>query len=317
MTADNPVPNSAKRQRQVAWQKRMSIEKEIQRDAGRILGGRSALKRFLGTQPVLEFGLRAIGLRARGYRNAQDIQKTELELQFDHLPAAFDSLRILHLTDFHFHGQPEFVEVVCNRVKRMPADLCILTGDYNFNKWETSETREGIEAVLRTVKAPLGVFAILGNNDYSRDVKMLREAGAHVLINDAYTIQREGSAVCIAGIDDPNTYACDSISAALSNRPDGAFTVLLAHSPERIDEALKHGVDLYLCGHTHGGQIRLPGLPPIVKNCKCPPDTFSGRWQRNSLLGFTSRGLGATAVHARFNCSPEAVRITLKRGATP
>ena len=114
-------------------------------------------------------------------------------------------------------------------------------------------------------------------------------------------------------MDDPHFYGTHSLSRAVGEGGRDTFTMLLAHSPEIIAEAEQAGVDLYLCGHTHGGQICLPGSLPVIANASCGFRYLSGAWQHRGMHGYTSRGTGFSTLAARFFCPPEITCITLKK----
>ena len=124
----------------------------------------------------------------------------------------------------------------------------------------------------------------------------------------------------IAGVDDPHYYGCDDLPGALSDVPKDAFKVLLAHSPEMYREADAAGIHLYLCGHTHAGQIRLPkpfrdAWAAPFQNADCPREYTHGAWSHGALQGYTSAGVGTSLLPVRYNCPPEIIVIELRRSA--
>ena len=146
----------------------------------------------------------------------------------------------------------------------------------------------------------------------------LARMGVNMLINDATELRSGGSGLWIAGVDDPHYYGCDDIGAALSGVPKDSFKVLLAHTPEMYEEADAAGIQLYLCGHTHGGQIRLPkpfrgSWAAPFRNAACPPEYAYGRWDHGATQGYTTAGVGASLLPVRYNCPPEIVVIELRR----
>jgi predicted MPP superfamily phosphohydrolase len=143
------------------------------------------------------------------------------------------------------------------------------------------------------------------------------ESGLVMLINDSWQISRDGDHIWIAGVDDPHYYKVDDVRQALADVPPEDFKILLAHSPEAYALAAKYHTDLYLCGHTHGGQICLPGGSPIFTNSRAPRFTAAGAWSFRRMTGYTSRGAGASGVPLRFNCPGEITLITLCRGSSP
>ena len=157
-------------------------------------------------------------------------------------------------------------------------------------------------------------FAILGNHDFLEMVPGLEEIGLVVLLNESTWIERGGQRLWIAGIDDPHFYKTHDIERAGSEIPSGACAVLLSHSPETHAQAAEAGFQLQLSGHTHGGQICLPGGRALVVPCNVPKKFHAGRWTHGRLQGYTSRGTGACGVAARWNCPPEITLHTLRAG---
>ena len=144
------------------------------------------------------------------------------------------------------------------------------------------------------------------------------ESGMIMLINDSWKINENSESIWIVGVDDPHYYKVDDAQQAFRNIPENDFKIFLAHSPEAYKSAADFNPQLYLCGHTHGGQIRLPGRGPIFTNSRAPRFTASGNWQYQEMLGYTSRGVGASGVPLRFNCPGEINLITLRKDtATP
>jgi predicted MPP superfamily phosphohydrolase len=126
-----------------------------------------------------------------------------------------------------------------------------------------------------------------------------------VLLNENTSVMRGTDKLWFAGLDDPHFYRTHDFEAARCGIPQGACSILLAHSPEVYDEARHYGFSLMLSGHTHGGQICLPGGIAMVRNGRCPHAQFTGPWTYHGLHGYTSRGTGSCGVPARFNCPPE------------
>ena len=261
---------------------------------------------------LLRMGLQLTRLRRRGEQNALTPVIRRLRLVYDNLPEGFCGFSILHLTDLHADGLSDFAEVVGNRVRDLPVDLCVMTGDYRFATSGPCQTvYPPMEHILRAVDARLGVVGILGNHDVSDEIPELERMGVRMLVNDAIQVRRGRESIWVIGVDDPHYYGCDDLPGALENVPSEAFKILLVHSPEIIEEAAGAGIDLYLCGHTHGGQIRLPLLGPLISNSNCARKYTSGRWQHKQLQGYTSPGVGTSGVPVRFFCPPEIGLIEL------
>jgi len=263
---------------------------------------------------ILQFGLQAAGLYTRGVRNALEPVVRTMRLRFPNLPSALDGFQILHLSDFHIDGNEVLAERLASVLNRLRPDVCVFTGDYRF---DIRGTCAGVYAPMRRVisciSARHGITGVLGNHDAAEIAFRLEELGVRMLVNEAVEIRHRNESVWLAGIDDPFDYRCDDLGAALANVPSKAFKILLAHTPDRFKQAADAGVDLYLCGHTHAGQIRLPLVGSIKHKSKSPREYSFGHWTHQGMQGYTTAGVGCSAVRVRYNCPPEAVLIELSR----
>ena len=256
----------------------------------------------------------------------------EGEVAMARLPAAFDGLRILLITDIHLGPflRPAALERVFARLLAAQPDLVLLGGDLLTARID--EFQPGA-AAFRSLQAPLGVFVVLGNHDHytggaDRLRVMLGECGIAVLHNRAVVLERRATSaagssdaagtpgaaapgrLALAGIDDLHAGRPD-LGAALAQIPAGLPIVLLSHNPDIVFEAARHGVGLVLSGHTHGGQVRIPGLPVIVRMSRYRLDEWC--YDAGDARVVVSRGLGVTGLPVRLACPPEAVLITLRR----
>ncbi|SDK80168.1 hypothetical protein SAMN05660337_1283 [Maridesulfovibrio ferrireducens] len=250
----------------------------------------------------------------RGKRNSLAFKTEEQNIALPELPSEFEGFRILHLSDIHMDGFVDNGATLISLVKKLKYDLCVLTGDYRFLTHNTYEKCSiGMERLLKSIHCAHGIYAILGNHDFVEQVPSLEKAGAQVLLNESTLIEKNGAQLFIAGVDDPHFYGSHDLERALKSRPNKSTTILLSHSPELFAEAAQKGVDLYLCGHTHGGQICLPGEIPLITHAACPRRMTAGLWEYDKMIGYTSRGSGCSGVPARFNCPPEVTIHTLHR----
>jgi uncharacterized protein len=272
---------------------------------------------------LLRAALWATGLRARGEQNALNPVIRRIALGFDHLPESFCGFKILHLTDLHADGLTGLADAICKRIQGLEVDLCVMTGDYRFDvRGPCHNIYPPMERILRSVNARQGVVGVLGNHDVSEEIPAFDCLGMRMLINQALELRRGHDSVWVIGLDDPHYYGCDDLPGTLKGLPLEAFKILLVHTPELIEEAEASGVDLYLCGHTHGGQICLPFIGPIVFNANCPRAYARGVWQYKNLQGYTCPGVGTSGVPVRFFCPPEIGLLELRcarhqqRGAT-
>jgi len=263
-------------------------------------------------KPLLRLGLKASGLYPRGVANALRLTVREIRFEFSHLPPAFDGFRILHLSDLHIDGVDGLAEVMAERIADLRPNLCVITGDFRFrNEGSCERVYPRVELILSHLLSDHGVYAILGNHDVSEIAFRLEEMGVQWLVNDAIAIRKGGEAIWLAGVDDPYDFRCDDLPAALDAVPPEGFKILLAHTPDLYREAAAAGVHLYLCGHTHGGQIRFPLLGALFHHAQAPRALIMGAWRHGPMYGYTSPGAGCSSLPVRFNCPPEITMIEL------
>jgi uncharacterized protein len=267
-------------------------------------------------RPGLKIGLRSIGLYNTGRRNSLSPQIREITLYYPDLPPNFDGFRLLQLSDFHIDGIDGLAEVLVPILAPIKPDLCVFTGDYRF---EDRGPCEGVyppmRKVIDAISAKHGIWGILGNHDSAEIAYGLEALGVRMLINENVEIRRGGDSLWLAGVDDPFDYHCADINAALADVPEDGFKVLLAHAPEVYEAAAARAVHLYLTGHTHAGQIRLPIIGSLKHNSHCPKEFSFGLWKHRSMRGYTTSGIGCSSVPVRFHCPPELVIFNLKRGS--
>ena len=235
---------------------------------------------------------------------------SEADIAIHGLPAAFDGLKILLLTDLHAGPfvSKAALERSWTRLCRAAPDLILVGGDI-----VTTDLREldPSRLDLGSLDAPLGVYGVLGNHDhYTRDpatvLRVLGESGIEMLHNSSVDIVREGARLSLAGVDDMNAGQPD-LDAALARACQPV--ILLSHNPDLFLDAANRGVDLMLSGHTHGGQIRIPGRGVMVRQSRFHLDEGLYRLGKAQLV--VSRGLGVTGVPLRIGCPPEGVLIRL------
>lgn len=264
------------------------------------------LVRFFG------FFLKIGRIYKRGHKNARNVVVNEYHFLFDDLPPAFERYRLVHLTDLHLDCIPGIEETISNILGTIDYDFCVITGDYREKTHGPyKQIVEPMRRVIEAIDAPDGKVAILGNHDTFRMVDEFEKMGLRVLVNETVHIERNGEKIHITGVDDPNTYYTEAAMEAVQKTNDG-FKILLAHSPEMWDLAQQNHFHLYLTGHTHGGQICLPGGIPLITHLKNGRRFYRGRWQVNGMIGFTSQGCGASGIPVRFNTQSEIAVITLR-----
>jgi len=261
---------------------------------------------------MIRLVLSATGIYRRGVANARNPLVRHLGFEIPRLPPSLEGFRILHLADLHIGGIDDHPEILARMVAELPVDLCVFTGDYRFDvEGDCEPVYSAMETILGDIRSQHGIFGILGNHDCSDMVPEFERRGLRMLINESEEITVGDSSLWLAGVDDPHFFGCDDLPAALEGVPAGAPKLLLAHSPEMYSEAAAAGVDLYLCGHTHGGQFCLPRIGSPFHQAKCPRAFAAGAWRFGNLQGYTSTGLGCSLLPARYNCPPEMCVITL------
>lgn len=303
-------PSSA---RTALWEKRIALEEQLGLRFGSELDFRSWYDWAFARMCTLL--IRAAGLHGRGRRNTYDFELARFDLKYPDLPEALAGLRILHLSDFHFpRFDPKFADAVVELVRPLEADLCLLTGDYRFGYFGPSNhVYPAMARIVDALQPRYGTFGSLGNHDLGEMVAPLEAAGVRMLVNEGVGWKIGAADLWIGGVDDAHRFATASVAEAREGAREGAFKVLLAHTPENAEEAAANGFDLCLCGHTHGGQISFPIYGPPMLNARCPKDFKIGPWRCGQMQGYTTRGLGTTDIPFRFNCRPEAVLLTLQK----
>ena len=256
--------------------------------------------------------LMASGLYWRGLSNAAKVALRHNRVASPYLPQAFDGYTILQLSDLHVEMSEAAMQRVIELVGSVDYDLCILTGDYRAKTYGPYDgTLAGIVKLRAALKGT--IYGVLGNHDTICLVPGLEDMGIKVLLNESETIERGGEHIHLAGIDDAHFYRVDNIEKAAANIPHEEYSILISHTPEIYRQAAHADFNLLLSGHTHGGQICLPGGIPVTLNSVLPRSMGAGPWQHHDMIGYTSVGAGSSIVPVRFNCPPEITLHHLHR----
>lgn len=262
---------------------------------------------------VFGCGLQLTPMHRRGVRNALDLRLTEFELALDGLPIGFDGYRILHVSDTHLDTLPDLAEAAQRMLNGVEVDLLALTGDVHGRRRHPVSLSVGLlDRALSGVRVRDRRLAILGNHDSTGMPKALRRLGFETLINRSVVLTRNGDDIGVTGLDDVHAFYTPAARAALEATADG-FRIALVHSAEMADHAAAAGYALYLCGHTHGGQICLPGGRIVFSQLDRCRHAASGLWREGNMVGYTTTGLGVSGPTVRFNVRGEAAVITLRR----
>ncbi len=242
------------------------------------------------------------------------------EFVLPRLPERMNGFTIALLSDFHY--DPIFsvhpLRAAIPLVNNLRPDLIALTGDFvsvpDFgDSLKAALAAEPCAQLLRQMKAPHGLWAVLGNHDNDTDPEHVTHAleavNIHVLINESQPIERDGARFWLSGVNDVFSHDAD-VPKTLQGVPAGESVVMLVHEPDYADVVCRYPVDLQLSGHSHGGQIRIPFLPPL----------YLPRWAKKYIWGtyhvgpltlYTNPGLGTIEIPMRLNCPPEITFVTL------
>lgn len=261
---------------------------------------------------AVEYTLKLSGLYWRGRRNAEHIAVRSNVVTSSGLPDAFNGFTILQLSDLHCDMCAPTMQRVKALLATLACDLCVITGDFRGQTFGPFDAALASVAELRSaITSP--VYAVLGNHDSARMVPPLEAMDIRLLMNECVAIERMGARIHVAGVDDPHFYRADNIEKASASIPEDEYSILLAHTPEIYRQAAHAGFNLLLSGHTHGGQICLPGGIPITLDSALPRRLGSGSWRHHGMHGYTSVGTGSSIVPVRFNCPPEITLHVLER----
>jgi hypothetical protein len=258
--------------------------------------------------------LRLLGLYGWGRRNALDLKLTRMALEIADLPADLEGFRILHLSDLHVDYLPEATTVATAMVAGIEADLCVFTGDFQGDpEGPVRAIQPAIEELVAAISSRYGVFAVLGNHDCAELVEPLEAAGLTVLLNETRTIAVGETNLQVCGTDDVRRFYSEAAPLAMRNAPPG-LRIALVHSADLAQEAAAAGFRLYLAGHTHAGQICLPGGQVVITRQDCSRRFAAGLWQEGAMTGYTTSGVGTAVLPMRFNTRGEVALLELRRG---
>jgi uncharacterized protein len=271
------------------------------------------IENWYSIHSLIRSTLKLSGLYGRGRRNAERVQVRHNHIRLQKLPTAFNGFTLLQLSDLHVDISEGAMRRLAELLPDLDYDVCVMTGDYRgatFGPFDAALA--GMKRLRSHLREP--VFGVLGNHDTIRMVPGLEEMGIRMLLNECAPIRRDSASIYLVGIDDAHYYRVDNIEKAASDIPHVGFSILLSHTPEVYRHAAHAGFDLLLSGHTHGGQICLPGSIPITLDSVLPRHMGSGAWKYHEMLGYTSVGAGSSIVAVRINCLPEITLHHLRSG---
>lgn len=280
------------------------------RQAGRAISRRGFLLSAGGTVAA------ASGLAADAFAwEPHHIEVSRHTVRVAGLPPGLDGVRIAHLSDIHFYaGVHPAAERAMATVSELAPDVTVVTGDLV----ERRDQMPAVQVLLRECRGRQATLVTLGNWEYQAGVESrtladaAEQVGAQLLVNRHVELDMDGTRLAVVGLDDPRVGAPDP-AAALDGLPGGVPTLWLFHAPGLSDTLRGRGYPppfLSLAGHTHGGQIRLPLMPPVT-----PPASgrFVAGWYHDTFAPlYVSRGIGTSGIRARFGAPPEIAEFTLR-----
>lgn len=228
-----------------------------------------------------------------------------------------DTVRLVQISDLHLSQFNSYFEKVCQRVAELKPDIILLTGDY----LEEERNIRGVLSFLKKLEAPHGIFAVQGNWEYWSRLegenlrRHFKGVGVKLLINEREDLDVKGHPLSIFGLDYPSSI--DNLNRLQKDVDPKRFNLLLSHVPAFAHEQLNSHIKLILSGHTHGGQVRLPYLPPFYL------PRYSGRFvsgfykvSQHQIPLYVSRGVGTSVLPLRLFCRPEIGLFELGPGST-
>jgi predicted MPP superfamily phosphohydrolase len=262
------------------------------------------IENWYSIHSVIRNALRLTGLYERGRKNAERVELRHNHVHLAKLPRAFDGFRILHISDLHADMSQAAMARVIELAAPLDYDICALTGDYRGRTFGPfDECMREVARVRACLKPP--IYGVLGNHDTVHMLPALEAMGIRMLMNEVESLARGDQRLHVAGIDDAHFYQMDNIEKVASLCPVGDCAILLSHTPEVYRQAAQAGFSLLLGGHTHAGQICLPGSIPLSLSSVLPRRMGSGAWTCQDMAGYTSAGAGCSIVAVRLNCPPE------------
>lgn len=257
------------------------------------------------------------GCLGYGFAVNDHVELSRVEIKLAHLPSTFEGLTIAHLSDLHLglYTSAAYLRRCVELANAQRPDLIVLTGDYTYLQRKYVEP---VADVLSELRPRVGTYAVLGNHDYYQGAghlaRAFRRVRLNLLLDARERLEWRGDRLSLFGVDD--LYYGDTNEARLLREvPPDEPRLLLAHNPDFIGRFLEKNlhVDLMMCGHTHGGQIRMPlvGAPHI--DSRYGQRYARGLNHNRQIQIYTTRGLGTVGLPVRLACPPEVVLYTLRQ----
>ena len=241
--------------------------------------------------------------------NSLSLERVTVNLK--RLPKKLDGFRIIHLSDIH-HSPFTGIDHINRTVKianRLKPDMFVLTGDYVSHE---PEYIRPVASVMSELHAEFGTHACLGNHDHWTDPALVttafRENGINMMVNEGFRFEARGASFWLAGVDDHMVGKTDLAAALKGSYPD-EMKLLLAHNPIIFRKSVRHGIDLTLSGHTHGGQVRVRDKQKrLIRRRKLS----NGLHERYDSQIYITRGIGTVVLPVRYQCPPEITLLELR-----
>lgn len=219
-------------------------------------------------------------------------------------------IKILHLSDLHLDTNLFQIDKWKAIIYELEYDIAVITGDFlNGFQIPGQDEYKALNSFIQSIQTP--IFGILGNHDCLMITPYLEEMGVTMLINESTECKINDIKILITGLDDPHYFQGDDINHALKHLQPCSksydLNLLLVHAPKSLQSLSRLGYDLFLTGHTHGGQLCTSKGHPLLRNGNYPNYTIAGNWQYGQMQGYTSRGTGTGKLSYRLNCPPEIV----------
>ena len=236
------------------------------------------------------------------------------QIQHKEIPPAFDGFRMAFTSDFHYKSilQEKGLDKLIQQLQGLNADVLLMSGDYV----EGCENASGLFSKLAQVRTRFGTYGVMGNNDYEAChediVKEMKKYGMKILEQTMDTLTIEKEHIILAGIRNPFDLKHNGLSPTISLQPED-FVILLSHTPDYAEKGNITHVDLFLAGHTHGGQVTLFGIYAPVKASSFGQKFITGKKQNShQQTMIITNGIGTSRKAIRLFAPSEIVLIMLK-----
>ena len=254
--------------------------------------------------------IKFVGLYKLGLRNAIDIQVKSTDIISSKIPSNFNNYKIMFIADLHLDGNRGIIKPLKEILSSNKADLYLLGGDYQFDLLGDYPLLSNLYQELFSPISTKPIIGVLGNHDEYAIAESFEEIGITMLINESIAITKGDDFFNVMGLDDTHRFKAAKFPQKPLNK--ALFNICLSHSSEIYKSVNTFGYDYLLSGHSHGGQICLPGRIPLIKAQKTPYHLNYGKWHYKKLMGYTTSGVGTTCVNLRYFSPPEVVIFTLK-----